>query len=152
MSDLRELYQELIVDHSKRPRNFGKLEGANRQATGYNPLCGDKVTVYLKLNGEGRIEDVHFEGAGCAISTASASMMTERSKGKTVAEAEQLFETFHKLVTGDASAAKTPGQDLGKLAVFSGVSEFPLRVKCATLAWHTFRSALEGQQDVVTTE
>jgi nitrogen fixation protein NifU and related proteins len=152
MSDLRELYQELIVDHSKRPRNFGKLEGANRQATGYNPLCGDKVTVYLKTK-DGRVEDVKFEGAGCAISTASASMMTEKSKGKTIEEAEQLFQVFHKLVTGDPSTAQSlSGPELGKLAVFSGVSEFPLRVKCATLAWHTFRSALEGTDDLVTTE
>ena len=151
MPDLRELYQELIVDHSKRPRNFGKLEGANRQATGYNPLCGDKVTVYLKMK-DGLVEDVRFEGSGCAISTASASMMTEKSKGKTREEAEALFGLFHTLVTGRNHEGHDRDGKLGKLAVFSGVSEFPIRVKCATLAWHTFRSALRGADEVVSTE
>lgn len=152
MPDLRELYQELIVDHSKRPRNFGKLEGANRQATGHNPLCGDRITVYLKLK-DGKVEDVRFEGSGCAICTASSSMMTEKSKGKTQQEAEALFETFHKLVTGAHQVANAKQEEqLGKLAVFSGVSEFPVRVKCATLPWHTFRTALHGEQDTVTTE
>ena len=153
MADLRELYQELIVDHSKRPRNFGKLEGANRQATGYNPLCGDKLTVYLKMNDD-VVEDVRFEGAGCAISTASASLMTEKSKGKTSQEAEELFALFHNLVTGADTAATDAelGKQLGKLAVFSGVSEFPLRVKCATLPWHTFLAALRGAGEVVSTE
>ena len=154
MPELRELYQELIVDHSKRPRNFGRLEGANRQATGYNPLCGDKVTVYLKMKDD-LVEDVRFEGAGCAISTASASMMTEKSKGKTREEAEALFDLFHNLVTGADSAATDAarlGKQLGKLAVFSGVSEFPVRVKCATLPWHTFRTALRGADEVVSTE
>lgn len=151
MPELRELYQELIVDHSKRPRNFGKLEGANRHATGYNPLCGDKLTVYLKMKDD-LVEDVRFEGSGCAISTASASMMTERAKGKTRQEAEALFELFHSLVTGrDHQPADQAGK-LGKLAVFSGVSEFPVRVKCATLPWHTFRNALRGAEDVVSTE
>jgi nitrogen fixation protein NifU and related proteins len=152
MPELRELYQELILDHSKRPRNFGKLEGANRHATGYNPLCGDKVTVYLKMNGD-RVEDLRFEGSGCAISTASASMLTEKFKGKTQQEAEALFEVFHKLVTGtDSGGSEEATEQLGKLAVFSGVSEFPLRVKCATLAWHTFRSALRGSDEMVSTE
>ncbi len=157
MPDLRELYQDLIVDHSKRPRNFGKLEGANRQATGYNPLCGDKVTVYLKMKDE-VVEDVRFEGSGCAISTASASLMTEKSKGKTREEAETLFRLFHNLVTGadttetGAPPADQRGKQLGKLAVFSGVSEFPIRVKCATLPWHTFRAALQGAGEVVSTE
>jgi nitrogen fixation NifU-like protein len=150
MPDLRELYQELIVDHSKRPRNYGKLEGADHQAVGYNPLCGDKFTVYLKMKGD-VVEDVHFEGAGCAISTASASMMTEKFKGKTRQEAEELFDIFHRLVTGESANGDSSGK-LGKLAVFAGVSEFPVRVKCATLAWHTVRSALRGEQDLVSTE
>ena len=154
MADLRELYQELILDHSKRPRNFGKLEGANRQATGYNPLCGDKLPVYLKMKDD-LVEDVRFEGAGCAISTASASLMTEKSKGKTSEEAEELFDLFHNLVTGADTAATDAAplaKQLGKLAVFSGVSEFPLRVKCATLPWHTFLAALRGAGEVVSTE
>lgn len=151
MPDLRELYQELIVDHSKRPRNFGKLEGANRHAAGYNPLCGDKVTVYLKMKDD-IVEDVRFEGSGCAISTASASMMTEKAKGKTLQEAEKLFEVFHGLVTGAHPGESDDSEQLGKLAVFSGVSEFPMRVKCATLPWHTFRSALHGSDEVISTE
>jgi nitrogen fixation NifU-like protein len=150
MSDLRELYQELIIDHSKRPRNFRVLDGADRQAEGYNPLCGDKVTVYIDMEGE-RIADIGFEGKGCAISTASASVMTETIKGKTLAEVEALFEVFHNLVTGKPPAdGKTP--ELGKLAVFSGVSEFPARVKCAILAWHTLHAALEASTEPVTTE
>lgn len=152
MADLRELYQELIIGHSKRPLNFGKLEGANHQAIGHNPLCGDRVTVYLKMNGD-RVEDLHFEGAGCAISTASASMMTEKLKGKTRAEAEEIFELFHKQVTGTSDAnPEEIGEKLGKLAVFAGVSEFPMRVKCASLAWHTFHNALRGDNEVVSTE
>jgi nitrogen fixation protein NifU and related proteins len=150
MSDLRELYQELIIDHSKRPRNFRVLEGANRKSEGYNPLCGDKVTVFLELDND-RVKTISFQGSGCAISTASASVMTESLKGKTIAEVEALFEIFHNMVTGKPPAAgKTP--ELGKLAVFSGVSEFPARVKCATLAWHTLHAALEGQEDTVSTE
>jgi nitrogen fixation NifU-like protein len=149
MSDLRELYQEVILDHHKKPRNFRTLEGA-RHVEGYNPLCGDKVTVYVKLDGD-VVRDVSFQGSGCAISTASASMMTESLKGKTRAEAEALFQSFHALLTG-----KTPADDgsanLGKLQVFSGVREFPLRVKCATLAWHTFHAALEGENKTVSTE
>jgi nitrogen fixation protein NifU and related proteins len=150
MSDLRELYQELIIDHSKRPRNFRVLEGANRKSDGYNPLCGDKVTVFLELEGD-RVKDIGFQGAGCAISTASASVMTESIKGKTLPQAEALFEVFHDLLTGKPPAAGT-APELGKLAAFSGVSEFPVRVKCATLAWHTLHAAIQGQGDPVTTE
>lgn len=150
MSDLRALYQEVILDHNKRPRNFRKMEGAERHAEGYNPLCGDKVTIYLQV-GEDRIHDISFQGSGCAISTASASILTETLKGKTRAEAEALFEKFHELVTGKTQGNGKAAQ-LGKLAVFSGVSEFPARVKCATLAWHTLRSALGGSAEVVSTE
>ena len=150
MSDLRELYQQLILDHSKKPRNFVKLEGANRTAEGHNPLCGDVVTVYLQLEDDA-IQKIGFQGSGCAISKASASMMTDSVKGKTTAEAETLFERFHELVAGEASKAGNPSE-LGKLAVFSGVREFPVRVKCATLAWHTLRAALEGKGETVSTE
>ena len=150
MSDLRALYQEVILDHSKRPHNHRAMADATRAAQGYNPLCGDKISLFVKLDGT-RIADVSFQGSGCAISTASASILTETLKGKTLAEAESLFQTFHNLVTG-----KTPSegssQELGKLAVFSGVSQFPVRVKCATLAWHTLRSALAGSQEPVSTE
>ncbi len=150
MSDLRELYQDLIIDHSKRPRNFRVLETANRKSEGYNPLCGDKVTVFLELDND-RVNNISFQGSGCAISTASASVMTETLKGKTLAEAEALFEVFHKLVTGQPPATgKTP--ELGKLVVFSGVSEFPARVKCATLAWHTVHAALQDTGETVSTE
>ena len=150
MSDLRELYQELIIDHSKRPRNFNVLETADRTLEGYNPLCGDKITVFLKLE-QDRIKNISFQGSGCAISTASASVMTESVKGKTLDEVEALFELFHQMVTGKALAGGTPAT-LGKLAVFSGVSEFPARVKCATLAWHTLHAALQGNGDTVSTE
>jgi len=149
MTDLQDLYQELILDHGRRPRNFGKLEDANKTAEGYNPLCGDKIRVYVKVGGD-VVEDIKFEGAGCAISTASASIMTDALKGKTRAESEQLFKAFHDLVTGHQQESET--QDLGKLAVFSGVSEFPMRVKCATLSWHTLRAALSGEGEVVSTE
>jgi nitrogen fixation protein NifU and related proteins len=148
MSDLRELYQQLILDHSKKPRNFMKPEGANRTAEGYNPLCGDIVTVYLQLEDD-VIRKIGFQGSGCAISKASASMMTDSVKGKTTGEAQTIFERFHALVTGDGT--RDPS-DLGKLAVFSGVREFPVRVKCATLAWHTMRAALEGKAETVSTE
>jgi nitrogen fixation NifU-like protein len=150
MSDLRELYQELIIDHSKRPRNFRTLEGSTRKADAYNPLCGDKVTVYLELKGD-RVEDIGFQGSGCAISTSSASVMTESVKGKTLAEAEALFGTFHNLVTGKLPSTGN-GAGLGKLAVFAGVSEFPARVKCATLAWHTLHAALHEAGEPVSTE
>ena len=149
MTDLQDLYQELILDHGSRPRNLKKLAGANHTAEGYNPLCGDKVKVYVNLDGE-VVKDISFEGAGCAISTASASIMTETLKGKTRAEAEALFEMFHDLVTGQERKLDSP--ELGKLAVFSGVSEFPMRVKCATLSWHTLRAAIKGKEEVVSTE
>lgn len=150
MSELSALYQEVILDHCKRPRNFHPLENADHHAEGYNPLCGDKVSIYLRMVDD-RIADISFQGSGCAISTASASILTETLKGKTRAEAEALFESFHDLVTGKPPRAGT-APALGKLAVFSGVSEFPVRVKCATLAWHTLKSALAGDQKVATTE
>jgi len=150
MSDLRDLYQELIVDHNKNPRNYGVLANANRRAEGYNPLCGDKVTVYLHVDGD-RIGDVRFEGAGCAISTASASLMTQAVKGKTVAEAEALFEAFHAMVTGQ-DASDDVAERLGKLAVLAGVREYPSRVKCATLAWHTLHNAAHGEAAPAKTE
>jgi nitrogen fixation NifU-like protein len=149
VTDLQDLYQDLILDHGRRPRNFRRLEEADRSAEGYNPLCGDKVKVYVKMDGD-VVKDISFEGAGCAISTASASIMTEILKGKTRAEAEKLFETFHDLVTGQPAKLDSP--ELGKLAVFSGVSEFPMRVKCATLSWHTLHSALKGTGEAVSTE
>ena len=149
MTDLQDLYQELILDHGRRPRNFRPLDGATRSAEGYNPLCGDKVKVYVKMDDD-LVRDISFEGAGCAISTASASIMTETLKGKTRAEAEELFQTFHDLVTGRQAQLDAP--ELGKLAVFSGVSEFPIRVKCATLSWHTLRAALNGADEVISTE
>jgi nitrogen fixation NifU-like protein len=149
MSDLRELYQQVILDHHKKPRNFHKLEDANRQAEGHNPLCGDKIILFLKIE-QGTIREVGFQGSGCAISTASASMMTELLKGKTEAEANALFERFHDLVIG-----KTPVEqqaDLGKLAVFAGIKEYPVRIKCAVLCWHTLKAALEQHSETVATE
>lgn len=149
MPDLRDLYQEVILDHNRRPRNFGRLSGANRRAEGFNPLCGDKLTLYLRLV-DGVIEDVRFEGSGCAISTASASLMTEALRGKTEAQAQALFEGFHALLTvGDGADTAAP---LGKLEVLSGVREFPVRVKCATLAWHTLQAALHDETRLVSTE
>ena len=150
MSDLRDLYQEVILDHSRNPRNRREPDGANRHADGYNPLCGDKITVHLRIEG-GVVRDAGFVGSGCAISNASASMMTETVKGKTPAEAQALFEEFHELVTGKSQPDRDPAR-LGKLAVFGGVREFPVRVKCATLAWHTMRAALELVDQPVTTE
>jgi nitrogen fixation NifU-like protein len=147
MNELRELYQEVILDHSKRPRNFREMEGASGKAEGFNPLCGDKATVYVRLEGD-VVKDVSFKGAGCSISTASASMMTEALKGKTRAEAEALFERFHALITRGRSEGAAA--DLGKLAVFSGVGEFPVRVKCASLPWHTVKAALQGERQVST--
>ena len=147
MSDLRDLYQELILDHSRKPRNFGALEGADRDADGHNPLCGDRLRVYLNL-ADDVIDNVQFEGSGCAISTAAASMMTQAVKGKTLDEASALFKQFHALVTGKADA----GQDIGKLTVFAGVSEFPVRVKCATLCWHTLQAAMDNSPETITTE
>jgi nitrogen fixation NifU-like protein len=141
MSELQELYQELILDHNRSPRNFGLLEGADRHAEGYNPLCGDQVRVEVKLDGD-RIADIKFSGNGCAISKASASMMTSAVKGKSIGEAETLFQGFHGLVTGTGTLAD-PKKTLGKLAIFAGVAEFPVRVKCATLAWHALHDALK---------
>jgi len=151
MSDLRDLYQDVILEHSKAPRNFREMAAANHKAEGFNPLCGDRFTVYLDLDGDS-IRDIAFQGSGCAISKASASMMTQILKGKTREQAEALFERFHDLVTGQKNAARVNAPELGKLAVFSGVSEFPVRVKCATLAWHTLHAALEGKQEAVSTE
>ena len=142
-----DLYQETILDHSKRPRNHHSLSDANRKAEGYNPLCGDKLKLYLKMDGD-VVKDASFEGAGCAISTASASLMTESLKGKTREEAMRLIDKFHDLLTTDTPASR----DLGKLVVFCGVRDYPARVKCATLAWHTLRSALSDSQETVTTE
>ncbi|HUC42951.1 MAG TPA: SUF system NifU family Fe-S cluster assembly protein [Candidatus Sulfotelmatobacter sp.] len=142
MSDLRDLYQEVILDHSKRPRNFRRPELVTGEAHGRNPLCGDTLTVYVDVE-NGTIKDVAFQGHGCAISTASASMMTESLKGKTVEEGRSLFEWFHRLLTTPPGIGP-PAGPLGKLAVFSGVREFPVRVKCATLAWHTLQAALDG--------
>lgn len=151
MNELRDLYQEVILDHNKRPRNFGSLPDATREADGYNPLCGDKVHVYLKLD-DGRVEDVRFEGEGCAISTASASLMTDAIKGKTLGEIDTLFASFHELLTGDPSVAAHAGPELGKLAVMEGVRAYPMRVKCATLVWHTLQAALEEREVPVSTE
>jgi len=149
MADLRELYQDTILDHSKKPRNFREIPGASAKAVGHNPLCGDRVTVYLRLD-DGNIADIAFIGQGCAISKASASLMTEAVKGKSKAEATRLFERFRKMVTG------RPGDpidaSLGKLAVLSGVCEFPVRVKCASLPWHTLEAALEAKQETVSLE
>jgi nitrogen fixation NifU-like protein len=153
MSDLRELYQEVILDHYKKPRNFRQLPHANRRLEGYNPLCGDKVTVFLQV-ADGQVRDIGFQGTGCAISTASASLMTEALKGKPVEVVEATFRAFHELVTGQPAAqgknASPP--ELGKLEVLAGVREFPVRVKCATLAWHTMRGALHGADQPVSTE
>jgi nitrogen fixation NifU-like protein len=149
MSDLRELYQEMILDHHRRPRHFGALADATRTAAGYNPLCGDQLTVYLSLD-DGVIKDAAFEGTGCAISRAAASMMTSSVIGKSQAEAEALFRRVHAMLTAE-DEGETP-RDLGKLAVFAGVREFPSRVKCATLAWHTLAAALSGAVEPVSTE
>ncbi len=139
MPDASELYQSVILDHNRAPRNYRPMEGADRQAEGYNPMCGDQLTVWLKLDGD-RIADVSFQGSGCAISKASASLMTTAVKGKTREEAQKVFESFHRMVTGQGG----PADDMpAKLAVFAGVREFPTRVKCATLSWHALKSALE---------
>jgi nitrogen fixation NifU-like protein len=151
MSDLRDLYQEVILDHGRKPRNYRTMESHSHSADGYNPLCGDKVTVYLTLE-DGVVRDASFQGKGCAISTASASMMTEGLKGKKLEEAEVVFQKFHQMITGDAAGAAERAAELGKLGVFSGVCEYPARVKCATLAWHTFQAALDHQRQPVSTE
>ena len=149
MSELSELYQQVILDHNKKPRNFKRLAAANRMAEGVNPLCGDQLTVYLQLDGD-VIADVSFEGSGCAISKASASMMTQSVKGKRRAEAETLFSEFHRMVLGELDEAETPN-NLGRLTIFAGVREFPARVKCASLSWHTMHAALNGE-GMTTTE
>ena len=149
MSDLRDLYQEVILDHNRHPRNFGELDGADRHADGDNPLCGDRLAVYVNLDGE-TITDVSFLGSGCAISKASASLMTDAVKGRTLGEARRLSEQFLALVTGDDAAVDAAL--VGKLAVLAGVRDFPTRVKCASLAWHTLRAAVEDRHEVVTTE
>jgi nitrogen fixation NifU-like protein len=149
MSDLRELYQEVILDHHKRPRNFGPLADANRHAEGRNPLCGDHLTVQVDVE-DGIIRSVAFEGAGCAISRASASLMTDAVKGKPIEEAERMFDEFHQMVTSGVEDAVE--ESLGKLAVFCGVREFPSRVKCASLAWHTLHAALEAKGTTASTE
>ena len=148
--DLGDLYQEIILEHSKAPRNFRKPATANQEAEGYNPLCGDRCTVYLDVE-DGAIKEIGFQGSGCAISRASASMMTQSVKGKSKAEAAKIFDQFHRLVTGDKEAVAN-ASEMGKLAAFAGVSKFPARVKCATLAWHTLQSALEGKHEAVSTE
>ncbi|MBI4298201.1 MAG: SUF system NifU family Fe-S cluster assembly protein [Chloroflexi bacterium] len=150
MSQLEELYQEIVLEHYSRPRNFKKLEGANRSAQGYNPFCGDKITVYLKIE-DGVIADVGFQGSGCVISKATASLMTESVKGKRQEEAVEIFHSFHNMLT------RPPGSDfdnerLGDLEILAGVSEFPIRVKCAVLCWHTLRAALEQKHQTVSTE
>jgi nitrogen fixation NifU-like protein len=150
MSELRELYQEVILDHNRRPRNFHALPDANRRAEGFNPLCGDRLTLFLKVEDE-VIRDAAFQGSGCAISKASASLLTDAVKGRTVSEAAALFERFHRMVTSAPDSVED-FSDLGKLAVLAGVREFPVRVKCASLAWHTLKAALEAKAETVSTE
>ncbi len=155
--ELRELYKEMIIDHGRKPRNFGPLEGANHEAEGFNPLCGDRIHVFVKVGGgDDVVESVRFTGSGCTICTASASLMTVSVQGRSRAKIEAMFRGFHDLVTGgpaaDGGAASAPDADLGRLAVFGGVHEFPVRVKCATLPWHALRAALENRSDPVTTE
>jgi nitrogen fixation protein NifU and related proteins len=149
MSDLSELYQEVILDHNRRPRNFRSIDDASRKQEGFNPLCGDRLTLYVKMDGD-VIRDVAFQGSGCAISKASASLMTEALKGKTIGEARKIFDRFHDMVT---SPPDVPPPDLGKLSVLAGVREFPTRVKCASLAWHTLKAAVSGgEESPVSTE
>ena len=148
MSELSELYQQVILDHNKKPRNFRKLESASNTAEGYNPLCGDHLTVYLNLEGD-EVKEVSFEGSGCAISKASASMMTQAVKGKNKEQTEQLFNEFHSMVTGELDAEEQENV-LGNLKIFAGVRDFPVRVKCATLPWHTLKAALNNEQTVST--
>jgi len=151
MFDLRDLYQQVIVDHSKSPRNFGKLDDCNHEADGYNPLCGDKLHIYLRINDVGTIEDVSFEGDGCAISVSSASLMTDALKGKTVQESQIMFEQFQHMATSDLSESPDE-KKLGKLAVLAGVREFPSRIKCATLCWHTLQAAINDAASPAKTE
>ena len=149
MAGLGQLYQDLILDHNRSPRNYRKIENANRRVEGNNPLCGDRLTVFLRMDGDS-IEDAAFQGSGCAISRASASLMTAAVKGKTRSESEDLFDRFHRLVTGTLNPADT--QSLGKLAAFAGVAEFPVRIKCASLSWHALRAALNQSNSVVSSE
>jgi len=146
MSDLSDLYQEVILDHNRRPRNFRRMEGASHHAEGYNPLCGDRVTVFLKIDDD-RISEITFEGSGCAISKASASLMTDRLKGSSLAEARTLFDRFHKMVT---TPTNLEVEELGKLSALAGVREFPVRVKCASLAWHTMKAAIDRKEKTST--
>lgn len=148
MSELSELYQQVILDHNKKPRNFRKLETANHTAEGYNPLCGDQLTIYLNLAGDA-VQEIAFEGSGCAISKAAASMMTQAVKGKSKAQAEELFREFHSMVTGELDE-ETDENSLGNLKIFAGVRDFPVRVKCATLPWHTMYAALNNEERVST--
>ncbi|MGI8906670.1 MAG: Fe-S cluster assembly sulfur transfer protein SufU [Candidatus Sumerlaeaceae bacterium] len=150
-ADLRELYQEMILDHGRHPRNFGKPPHSSHTAEGYNPLCGDKCTVYLDVDDNGTVHDAHFSGNGCAISTASASLMTEAVKGKSAEETAAIFERFHDVVTGKTDDEQAL-EDIGRLAVLAGVSKFPVRIKCATLPWHTLQAALRTSNEIVTTE
>ncbi len=151
MFDIQDLYQQVIVDHNKSPRNFGPLDGANRKVDGYNPLCGDKLTVFMSIDDRNIIEGISFEGSGCAISMASASLMTEKVKGLPAEEAEKIFQRFHDMVTSDVDDVVND-ETMGKLAAFSGVREFPSRIKCATLCWHTMHAAMEEGGTVVSTE
>ncbi len=148
MFDIKDLYQEVIVDHNRNPRNFGKLDNADKKLEGFNPLCGDRLTLYLKINDD-QIDDISFDGAGCAISVASASLMTDAMKGKSIEEAESIFNEFHELVTNED---EIDFDKMGKLAVLAGVRNYPTRVKCATLCWHTLNSALHGDETPVSTE
>jgi nitrogen fixation NifU-like protein len=151
MFSLGDLYQQVIIDHTKAPRNFGKLEPCNHDAEGFNPLCGDQLHVYLQINADNIIEDMKFEGQGCSISTASASLMTEALKGKSVEDFEKMFTAFHDMATADMDA-EVDEETLGKLAVLAGVKEFPSRIKCATLCWHTVKAAIENADEPVRTE
>ena len=151
MVQLDDLYQDIVIDHNNRPRNFRTLENADRSLEGYNPLCGDKITLYLELDGD-RIADIAFQGSGCAISKASASMLTESIKGKKIAEADIMFDAFHSMVTRDPGMEFEVDEDLGDLEALSGVAEFPVRVKCAILSWHTLQAALKGNEEGVSTE
>lgn len=151
LDEIRDLYQEVVFDHNRNPRNFRVMEDANRKIEGFNPLCGDRITLYVKLSDAGVIEDVSFQGSGCAISTASASLMTEIVRGQTEAEAEHLFEVFHRITTGkDDSGVNL--EEIGKLAVLAGVRAYPARVKCATLAWHSLQAALKNEGESISTE
>ncbi len=151
MNDLQELYREVILDHNRHPRNFGELEDADRVVQGVNPLCGDKMTLYIKLDGD-RVADIRFKGSGCAISVASSSLMTEKAKGGSISDLEALFEQVHEMLTGDEPESAADLESLDKLAVLSGVREYPTRVKCASLAWHALKSAISDSDAQVSTE